>query len=133
MPSSGESLPKIHAAVALRLLHHQQVRRHLHHAQQAGIAPGRAAQRAHFFLGKIIALGTMTDVFHRMSERLCQTHCARLVALQQVVSHALRGFWPYAGQAAQRGNQVFQAGWRVHFNLINQPRKKRRNGVGRDG
>lgn len=106
---------EIQTVVALGLLHHQQVGWRFHHTQQGSVAPRRAAQGADFFFSKAVAQTTMKDGIQRMRQRTGQFQGALLVALQQMVGHALGRFWADTGQAAQSFNQIFKAGRCFHF------------------
>ncbi len=99
---------EVQALVALRLLHHEEIARRLHDAQERAVAPGRAAQLAHRVLGKAVAFLAVPDFRENLRERAAQSLRARPVALQQVVGHALRRLGSHAGQAAQRGDQLFE-------------------------
>jgi len=99
---------EVQPAEGLRLLHHHEVRRRLHHAQQRGIAPRRAAQSAHRFLGEAVALLAMLDAFEREPKRTRQPARTPAIPLQQVIRHALGGLRPDAGQATQRGDEFVE-------------------------
>jgi hypothetical protein len=50
----------------------------------------------------------MADFLHRFGEAFAKATPAIAIALEQVVSDALRRFLANAGQAAQRLDQLFQ-------------------------
>ena len=74
--------------IGQRLLHHHQVRRGLHDAEERRVAPRRAAQCADL--------------------RLAQPLRAFPVMLEKMVGHALRRLRPDPGKAAQRLDEVVE-------------------------
>ena len=51
----------------------------------------------------------MADALEREPERVAEALRPGLVALQQVIGHALRRLRPDAGQAAQRGDELIES------------------------
>lgn len=57
----------------------------------------------------------MPDFRQSLTERASEPMRAGLITLQQVKRHALRGFRPNAGQAAQGFDQFFDGGGRFQL------------------
>jgi hypothetical protein len=69
------------------------------------------AQRSHTsFFAEGVAATAVAQHLDGMTQRVGEPQRALLVALQQVVGHALRRLRPDAGQAAQGLDQFFEGG-----------------------